>query len=129
MTIDSPPKKIPGRKPDIMCEAAKLSLLTTRVKKFKTHKPKKWFKKSCSKARALFKQAANKANKCPAEAQFTEDKITKLKVFKKVCKSQQKKFWDNRARELSKTSDGKFCDIWKKCDENITTKSPITCDG
>ena len=36
---------------------------------------------------------------------------------------------DNRARELSETSNGKFWDIWKKCDENITTKSPIACDG
>ena len=114
---------------NILCEAAKLSLPTSRIKRVKTHKPKKWFNKSCSKARVLSKQAANKANKYPSETQLIEDKITKLKEFKKVCKSQQKEFWDYRSRELSETSNGKFWDIWKKCDENITTKSPIACDG
>ena len=98
---------------NILCEAAKLSLPTSRIKRFKTHKPKQWFNKSCSKARVLFKQAANKANKYPSETQLIEDKITKLKEFKKVCKSQQKEFWDNRARELSETSNGKFWDILK----------------
>ena len=47
---------------NILCEEVKLSLPTSRVKMFKTHKPKKWFNKSCSRARVLFKQAANKAN-------------------------------------------------------------------
>ena len=41
---------------NILREAAKLSLLTSRVKRFKTHKPKKWFNKSCSRARVLFKE-------------------------------------------------------------------------
>ena len=92
-----------------MCEAAKFSLPTSRIKRFKTRKPKKWFNKSCSQARVLFKQAANKPNKYPSETQLIEDKITKLKEFKKVCKSQQKEFWDDRAtRELSETSNVKF---------------------
>ena len=102
---------------NILCEAAKLSLPTSRLKRVKTHKTKKWFNKSCSKARVLFKQAASKANKYPSETQLIEDKITKLKEFKKVCKSQQKEFWDNRAIELSETNNGKFWDIWKKCDK------------
>ena len=59
---------------NILCEAANLSLPTSRLKRFKTHKPKKWFNKLCSKARVLFKQAANKANKYPSEAHLIEDK-------------------------------------------------------
>ena len=113
---------------NILCEAAKLSLPTSMVKRFKAHKPKKWFNKSCSKARVFLNKQLIKL-KYPSEAQLIEDKITKLKEFKKVCKSQQREFLDNRARELSETSNGKFWDIWKKCDENITTKSPIACDG
>ena len=35
---------------NILCKAAKLSLPTFRVKRFKTHKPIKWFNKSCSRA-------------------------------------------------------------------------------
>ena len=58
---------------NILCQAEKLSFPTSRVKRFNTHKPKKWFNKSCSKARVLFKQAANKANKYPSEAKLTED--------------------------------------------------------
>ena len=91
---------------NILCDAARLSLPTSRLKRFKTHKPKKWFNKSCSKARVLFKQAANKADKYPSETQLIEVKITKLKEFKKVCKIQQKEFWNNKARELSETSNG-----------------------
>ena len=56
-----------------MCEASKHSLQTTRVKKFKTQKSKEWLNKSYSRARVLFKQAANKANKYLSEPQFTED--------------------------------------------------------
>ena len=48
---------------NILCKAAKLSLPTSRVRRFKTHKPKKWFSKSCSRARVLFKQA----NKYPSK--------------------------------------------------------------
>ena len=77
---------------NILCEAAKLSLPTSRIKRFETHKPKKWFNKSCSKARVLFKQAANKANKYPSETQLIEDKITKLREFKKVCKVNKRNF-------------------------------------
>ena len=110
---------------NILCEAAKFSLPNSRVKRFKTRKPKKF----CSKARVLYKQAANKANKYPSEAQLTEYKVTKLKELKKICKSQPSEFWDTRARELSETSNGKFWHIWKKCDESMTTKSPIACDG
>ena len=61
-------------------------------KRFKTHKPKKWFNKSCSKARVLFKQAANKANKYPSETQLNEDKITKLKEFKRSVKANKRNF-------------------------------------
>ena len=81
---------------DIICGAAKVSLLTKRIKKYKTHKPKKWFDKNCKKARKLFKQAANKANMLPSEPSYAKEKTVELKEFKKICKIQQNKFWDNR---------------------------------
>ena len=66
---------------DIMCEAAKLSLPLKGIRKFKTHKPKKWFNKECKRARTLYKQAANKVNNNPLEQQFLEEKIIRLKEF------------------------------------------------
>ena len=58
--------------PNILCEAAKLSLPTFRVKRVAAHKPKKWFNKFCNRAGVLFKQAANKANNDPSDAQLIE---------------------------------------------------------
>ena len=113
---------------DIMCEAAKFSLPLKRIRKFKTHKPKKWFNKECKRARTLYKQAANKVNNNPSEQQFLEEKIIRLKRFKKICKTKQKDFWNRRSKELGENNNSKFWDIWKKSNENITIKSHDSVD-
>ena len=107
---------------DIICGAPKVRLPTKRIKKYKTHKPKKWFNKDCQKARKLFKQAASKDNMLPSEPCYTKEKTVKLKEFKKICKIRQKKFWDNRTDELNENKNNKFLNIWKKCNENIPIK-------
>ena len=114
---------------DIICGTAKVSLPTKGIKKYKTHKPKKWFNKDCQKARKLLKQAANKANMLPSEPCQTKEKTVKLKEFKKICKIQQKKFWDNRIYELNENRNNKFWNIWKKCNENIAIKNTESVDG
>ena len=77
----------------------------------------------------MYKLAANKVNNNPSEQQFLEEKIIRLKEFKKICKTKQKDFWNSRSKELGQNNDRKFWDIWKKSDENITIKSHDSVDG
>ena len=71
----------------------------------------------------------NKVNNNPSEQQFLEEKIIRLKEFKKICKTKQKDFWNSRSKELGENNNSKFWDIWKKSDENITIKSHDSVDG
>ena len=77
---------------DIMLDTAKHSLPMKRQKKYKTHKPKKWFNKECEKARKMFKKAANNANRNPLSTDLNKEISEKLKEFKKICKKQQSSF-------------------------------------
>ena len=77
-----------------MLYTAKHSLPMNRQKKYKIHKPKKWFNKKCEKARKMFKKAANNANRNLLDTDLTKDTSEKLKEFKKICKKQQSSFWD-----------------------------------
>ena len=78
---------------DIMCKAAKLSLTTKRhVKKYKTHKPKKWFNRECDKAMISFKKSANAANRDPSDLTLIKESSEKFKEFKKICKDKQNEY-------------------------------------
>ena len=73
-----------------MCKAAKLSLITKRrVKRHKTHRPKKRFNRECEKARISFKKSANAANRDPSDSTLVQESSEKLNEFRKICKTKQ----------------------------------------
>ena len=114
---------------EILCKAANLSLPTKLHRKHKTTKPKKWFNKDCERARISFKKSSNASHRNPSDAALIRESAKKLKEFKKVCKAQQTKFWDDRNEQLQNSNDGNFWNVWKNCNENLSNKTPNVCDG
>ena len=75
-----------------MLDTAKHSLPMKRQKKYKTHKPKKWFNKECEKARKMFKKAANNANRNPLSSDLNKETSENSKNSRKSVKSNNHHF-------------------------------------
>ena len=48
-----------------------------------------------------------------------------FKSLKKICKLQQRKFWDKCNDDFEANQHSNSCNAWKKCDENISTETPL----
>ena len=95
---------------EIMCKAANLSLTTKRpVKKYKTHKSKKWFNKECEKAKVSFKKSVNAANRDSSDLTLVKESSEKLTEFKKNRKDKQNEYWEKTNDKLFSTNDENFC--------------------
>ena len=77
---------------DIICGAAKVSFPTKRIKKYKTHKPKKWLNKDCQKARKLSKQLPTKLICLHQNLSIQKRKLSNLKNLKRYVKFSKRNF-------------------------------------
>ena len=99
---------------NIILAAAKVSLPTKKQKRFKTKKPKKWFDKDCNEARKQFTRASNKSSEYPSDTSFIQEKNSKLKSLKKICKLQQRTFWDKCNDDLEANQHSNVWNAWQK---------------
>ena len=77
---------------DIICGAAKVSLPTKRIKKYKTHKPKKWFNKDCQKQGNCLNKLPTKVICFHQNLATQKRKLSNLKNLKRYVKFSKRNF-------------------------------------
>ncbi len=119
---------------NIFHSAAKTSLKPKTTKNTsipkKSSRKKKWFDSECKLSKSELNKISKQKHRNPFNEMTRIRYREKLKQYKSLLHTKRKSFWNEKIMNLqSNAKDGKFWNIWKDFDENLSRKPIEIQDG